>query len=56
MLAPMKVALAASAGRKPAYHAPAAPSGGRNAMHAAAFTVGEQQQFDRASSPNTNGF
>lgn len=56
MLAATKVALAASAGRKPAHHAPATQSGGRNAARAAAFTAGEQQHFDRASNPNTNGF
>ena len=56
MLVTMKVALAASAGRKPAHHAPAAQSRGRNAARAAAFTAGEQQLFDRASHRNTNGF
>jgi hypothetical protein len=56
MLATMKVALAASAGRKPAPRAPAAPSRGRNAARAAGFTAGEQQLFDCASNPNSNGF
>ena len=56
MLVTMKVALAASAGRKPAHHAPAAQSRRRNAARAAAFTAGEQQHFDRAPNPTSNGF
>jgi hypothetical protein len=56
MLAAMKVALAASAGRKPAHHASATQSRGRCAARAAAFTAGELRHFDRASNPNTNGF
>jgi hypothetical protein len=49
-------ALAAGAKRKPAHHAPATLSEGRNAARTAPFSAGEQQQFDRASNPNTNGF